>query len=74
MIKMIEKSSSTAGAVQVEANLLGTSIVIAQCLLQMHDKKNCLTLKIIDKVIENSICNCVIRLQISKSIKDITQF
>ena len=38
-IKKPKKSNATAGFVQVEANLPGTSTAIAQFLLQMHFKK-----------------------------------
>ena len=35
----MNKSNSTAGSVRVEADLLGTSTIIARFLLQMHYKK-----------------------------------
>ena len=35
----LNTNNSTAGAVLVEANLSGTSTVVAQFLLQMHNKK-----------------------------------
>ena len=38
--KILNKSNSTAGAVQVEANLLWTSTVTAQFTLQMHNKQH----------------------------------
>ena len=60
-------------ASQVEANLPGTSTVIARYLLQMHNKK-CLTLKMKVKVKEHNIYNGAILWQISDSIKDIRAY